>query len=254
MGKQSKNRQALLALAAASTLFFAVGCQANDQQRPTEEQTSPATSPTPETSSPIESPTATHASPTPTDEATETTENSTQQGEPVSTTNGAYTMTPVGDWAIELSPEGGPIYDEQDPQDILKMTEPSGQGQGEAYFGFITAFEEAPGTETIEDLESTPLPELDSANGQAYLIEKINTDPDGIYYYDAVVATVGPDAETESDARIFYSDREVGAFINLTYKAEAPGEAGLAEVREFLDSQLRTDAVEMLSSLTVEAP
>lgn len=243
----------ILATAAVAALLFATGCQANNDSE---------NGPSPEAT---EQQTVTEqASPTVTETATEGGEESpaategtagleSAKGEPVSTTNGAFTITPVGDWTAELEEKGGSPQEGYDRVESINLAY-GDTAEGSVDTGVITDLDGKPFE--AEPLNSWRLEHLDvpGSEDETYLVEKlIFNDVARQWNWSAAIVSKTPADQSEFDGRAYLVERKPSAaFIFLRNLAKTSGEASKQEAQEFTTSPARDEAIEMLKNFEAE--
>lgn len=243
-----KHGNKLLATSFAATLLFATACQAdaggndNASSEASEEQTVTETeTASTETSAPAEN-----------TESSDNTSESTK-GEPVSTSNGAYTITPVGGWTATLEKKGEPQQEGFDPQEDIILKGPSADGAINT--GIITDLD-GPPAESVENFNSWRLEDLDmeGVEGETYLVEQTIKDPEtGDYKWVARIVTKTPHDESEYHAKAYLNNRQPSAaFIMVRNNDNASGKQGIEDARGFQTSKSRDEVIEMLKTLKVE--
>ncbi|MFC0581589.1 hypothetical protein [Micrococcoides hystricis] len=253
-----KHGKKVLATSFAAALLFATACQAdgggNDNASPeaTEQQTV--------TEQATPTVTETETADTETDapeESTESPENSSEftKGDPVSTSNGGYTITPVGDWTATLNKKGEPQADGYDPEEDIVLKGPSAEGV--ITTGVITDLD-GPPPESAEKFNSWRLEHLDTdeVDGDTYLVEHTVKDPEtGDFVWMARIVTKTDQDESEYEAKGYLNNRQPsGAFISVQNTDGASGEQGLEDARGFQTSKSRDEVIEMLKTFEIEAP
>ncbi|MFC0581590.1 hypothetical protein [Micrococcoides hystricis] len=258
---KTANGKKILATSFAAALLFATGCQANGTNGDASPQTTEQQTVT--ESAPVVTETATENAETAANDQDGTDQSGdagSEQGEPVSTSNGGYTITPVGEWEANLKQIDDPQQEGYDPVEDIELAHPAGSGAVST--GVITSGDVAP-PEDVENLNSTRLEELDDPNnedaGETYLIEQIikpQPAEDGQeepYRWHAAIVTKGEGQESEFDATMYSNSRlPSGAFISVSSKPDTTGDASKEEAENFAKSGARDDAIEMLKTLKVE--
>lgn len=260
-----KHGKKVLTTSFATALLFVSACQADDggddgtSPEATEQQTvteaaaeSETETADTETGAPEESADTETSAP---EESTEGTEDSTEftTGEPVSTSNGGYTITPVGDWTATLEKKGEPQQEGFDPEEDIILEGPSADGVIST--GVITDLD-GPPPESVENFNSWRLENLDmeGVEGETYLVEQTIKDPEtGNYRWTARIVTKTEHDESEYEATGYLNNRQPsGAIITVQNNDGADGEQGIEDARGFQTSKSRDELIEMLQTLEVE--
>lgn len=249
MKMTNPQRKKILATSAVAALLFATGCQTNNAG---DDTPSPDVSEQQTVTEQV-SPTVTETATETATETTEGTESEFTKGEPISTTNGAFTITPVGDWQAELEEKGESPLEGYDKVETIHLKY-GDTAEGSVETGVITDLDGVPLEQ--ERLNSWRLEHLDVPGGdnETYLVEKLTFhDTEDKWVWSASIVSKTPDDESEYDGVAYLVERKPSAaFIYVSSVAASTGEESKAEAQEFQKSQARDEAIEMLKTFEAE--